>query len=223
MLETIALCKSYRLDNAELPVFSDINLHVEKGEYALIYGESGSGKTTLLYILAGLERPTSGQVLLNKKDLYRLPDRKLSRFRNEKIGMIFQEFYLEEDLTVLENVLFPRYVQGRIKKKDEKKAQEMLEEVGILEKARVKARFLSGGQKQRVAIARALINDPDLVLADEPTANLDLKTGQDILDLLRYLNKKKNVTIILVTHEHKHLPVDKRFSLEKGSLVEIRV
>jgi putative ABC transport system ATP-binding protein len=218
MLEAIGISRTYQLAGAEIPVLTAVNLSVTKGEYVVIYGESGSGKTTLLHILAGLEQPTSGAVLLNKKELYTLPDRKLSRLRNEKIGMVFQEFYLEEDLTVLQNVLFPRYVRGHPKKSDEKKARELLEDVGLTEKAETKARFLSGGQKQRVAIARALVNDPDLILADEPTANLDQNTGKDILDLLDFLHRKKNVTVVLVTHENKNIRCDRRLELKNGKL-----
>ncbi len=219
MLEAVGIGKSFTLGNEVLHVLQNVELTVQKGEYVVIYGESGSGKTTFLHILAGLERPTTGQVLLNKKDLYSLSDRKLSKFRNEKMGMIFQEFYLEEDLTALQNVLFPRYVRGGTKKNDEKKARELLEEVDLLEKADIKTRFLSGGQKQRVAIARALVNDPDIILADEPTANLDQNTGQDILDLLNRLHRKKNVTVLLVTHENRNLKADRKLELKKGVLV----
>jgi ABC-type lipoprotein export system ATPase subunit len=218
MLDITGLGKTYRRGNQETEVLNNISVSIAKGEYIVITGESGSGKTTLLHILAGLLKPTSGQVLLNHQDIYQLSDRKISKLRNEKIGMIFQEFYLEEDLSVLQNVLFPKYVRTKWKTSDEKKGREILDEVGLLEKADTITRYLSGGQKQRVAIARALINNPDIILADEPTANLDRKTGKEILDLLHILHKKKNVTVVLVTHESNSIHADRTFELKNGKL-----
>lgn len=218
MLDAVGLSKTYLVGQETTDVLQDINLHMEKGEYVVIVGESGSGKTTLLHILAGLQKPTGGTVNMNGKNIYTLSDRKLSRLRNEKVGMIFQEFYLEDDFTVLQNVLLPRIVSRKWKKSDEKKGRDILEEVGLSDKADTKARYLSGGQKQRVAIARALINNPDIILADEPTANLDRKTGKEILDLLYWLHKKKNTTVILVTHENNSLRSDRQFELKDGKL-----
>lgn len=221
MLRIVDVDKTYRLDRTENVVLKNINLAVAPGEYVVIKGESGSGKTTFLHILAGLHKPSSGAVLFDERDIYTFSDREISQWRNRHIGMVFQEFHLEEDLTVLQNVLLPCYAAGVFGSREETRAQQLLEEVGIPEKAAVQARYLSGGQKQRVAIARALIHDPEIIIADEPTANLDHKTGQEILELIYRFHEKQGKTVILVTHENGHVRSDRKFELKDGELVQV--
>ncbi len=214
---------SYAYENGGVSrsVLNDVSVEFQQGEYVVITGESGSGKTTLLHVLAGLQKPSEGKVFFQDREIYRLSDNQLSQWRNESVGMIFQEFYLEENLSVLNNVLFPRFVRGKVSSTDRAEARAVLSEVGLSEKADQKARFLSGGQKQRVAIARALLNSPPIIVADEPTANLDSKTGGEIRNLLQTLHQKKGATIILVTHENGHVGYDRKFSLQNGNLVAL--
>ncbi len=191
--------KTYTIGDIEVEVLKGINLEIKRGEFVAIMGTSGSGKTTLLNIIGCLDRPTSGRYFLAGREVSGLDDNELSEVRNKHIGFIFQNFYLLPYVTVLENVLLPAlYSDSSINKA---KAMEILRLVGLSERARFKPSQLSGGQQQRVAIARALINEPDLILADEPTGQLDSNTAREIMDLLKELNKKGK-TIILVTHDN---------------------
>lgn len=174
-----------------------INLEIKQGEFTAIVGPSGSGKSTLMHIIGLLDQPTSGKIFINDIDVSKLNDNKLSKLRSEFVGFVFQQFNLINKLTVLENVMLPTiYNSG-----NHKQAMRLLERFGIADKASSYPNKLSGGQQQRVAIARALIMNPKLILADEPTGNLDTKTGDQILDLLKELNKKDGVTVVIVTHE----------------------
>lgn len=174
-----------------------INLEIKAGEFTAIVGPSGSGKSTLMHIIGLLDQPTSGKIFINDIDVSKLNDDKLSKLRSEFVGFVFQQFNLINKLTVLENVMLPTiYNSG-----DHKQATYLLERFGIADKANSYPNKLSGGQQQRVAIARALIMNPKLILADEPTGNLDTKNGNQILNLLRELNKKDGVTVVIVTHE----------------------
>ena len=192
--------KTYRIGDITVEVLKGIHLSMEKGEFAAIMGTSGSGKTTLLNILGCLDVPTSGRYILADREVSNLTDDQLSEIRNEHIGFVFQNFYLLPYATVLENVLLPTLYVGRHKDKAEKKALNILKIVGLEGRAKFKSNQLSGGEQQRVAIARALVNEPELLLADEPTGQLDSKTAIEIMSLLKQMNEQ-GTTVILITHD----------------------
>lgn len=194
--------KEYKLDGEIFTALSNINLGIKRGEFCAILGPSGSGKSTLMHIIGLLDSPTRGQVIIEDKDISIISDASLSKLRNEFVGFVFQQFNLINKLTVLENILLPTvYSNKKYEIPPKEMAYNLMQRFGIYEKANSFPNKLSGGQQQRVAITRALINNPKLILADEPTGNLDTKTGDKILSLLQELNKKDNITIILVTHE----------------------
>ncbi len=176
-----------------------VNLQIKKGEFTSVMGPSGSGKTTLLNLIGALDKPTQGKVVLDGIDLTNVPERKLYKVRREKLGFIFQDFYLVPTLSTIENVLLPTLPVG--KKKFKGRAEQLLKLVGLEELNTKKVNLLSSGQQQRVAIARSLIMNPPIILADEPTGNLDSKTGSEIFHLLRDLSKKENKTVLIVTHD----------------------
>lgn len=198
MLE--GLTKTFKMAEQDVNVLKGINLKIQKGEFAAIMGPSGSGKTTLMNIIGCLDTPTSGSYLLSGKEVANLTDDELSVIRNEHIGFIFQSFFLLPYATVIENVLLPTLYIERDFGDFKKKAKEILKIVGLEDKMKYKPNQLSGGQQQRVAVARALINDPDLLLADEPTGQLDSKTSAEIMSLLKEMNDKGK-TVILITHD----------------------
>ena len=183
-----------------LPVLFDIDLRIQKGEYIAIMGPSGSGKSTLLNILGCLDRPSTGQYLFHQKDVSQLNDNALSQIRNRKIGYVFQSFNLIPQLTVLENISIPLYYHDKTEKEIRQRAAELAQSVGLDDRVHHRPTELSGGQQQRTAIARALANRPLLILADEPTGNLDTKTGRDILLLLDRLNQS-GTTLLVITHD----------------------
>jgi putative ABC transport system ATP-binding protein len=192
--------KTYRIGDIAVEVLKGIHLSMEKGEFAAIMGTSGSGKTTLLNILGCLDVPTSGRYILADREVSNLTDDQLSEIRNEHIGFVFQNFYLLPYATVLENVLLPTLYVGRHKDKTDKNALDILKIVGLEGRAKFKSNQLSGGEQQRVAIARALVNEPELLLADEPTGQLDSKTAIEIMSLLKQMNEQGS-TVILITHD----------------------
>lgn len=194
------LYKNFNMGKLEVEILKDINLNIEAGEFVSIMGPSGSGKSTLLYLIGGLDRPSSGQVLINDRDIAMLKDKKLSVMRRRDIGFVFQFFNLVPNLNVIDNVMLPVLLDGHRTAKYRERLDEILEIVGLSDRKKHTPRELSGGQQQRVAIARALINDPAIILADEPTGNLDSKTSQDILELFQLINKEKGKTIVQVTH-----------------------
>ena len=194
------LRKSYFLGRQELPVLKGINLEIHKNEYVALMGPSGSGKSTLMNILGCLDSPTRGRYVLNEKDVSRMPDDDLATVRNMEIGFVFQQFNLLPRLTAAQNVSLPLVYAGVPNKERHEKALAMLEKVGLADRSHHKPNELSGGQCQRVAIARALINDPSLILADEPTGNLDTKTSIEIMDIFGAIQAQGN-TVVLVTHE----------------------
>jgi putative ABC transport system ATP-binding protein len=179
----------------------DVDLTAERGEFLLVKGPSGAGKTTLLNLLSGLDAPTHGTIEVEGRDITRLSDKELSRFRNKHIGYVFQAFYLETNRSARENVAVPLVFAGVSAAERAERATRMLERVGLSDKVGVPASDLSAGQRQRVALARALVSEPALLLADEPTANLDSKTGRGILALIRELHEQHRVTVVLVSHE----------------------
>jgi putative ABC transport system ATP-binding protein len=192
--------KSYYLGKQELQVLKGINMDVFKNEYVALMGPSGSGKSTLMNILGCLDSPSGGKYILNNKDVSRMPDNDLAEVRNQEIGFVFQQFNLLPRLTALENVALPLVYSGIGKKERIERANEVLAKVKLNDRSHHKPNELSGGQCQRVAIARALINNPSIILADEPTGNLDSKTSYEIMDILGKIHADGN-TVILVTHE----------------------
>ena len=197
------LGKAYPLPKGELRVFEGLGFELERGELAAIMGASGVGKTTFLNLLGALDRPSEGRVLLDGKDLFAGTDREVAGVRNRKIGFVFQVFHLLPEFTSLENVSLPLMIRGVPKKEAFLKARDILEEVSLEDKAHSRPSQLSGGEQQRVAIARALVNEPRLLLADEPTGNLDWKTGEKVLRLVLDLHERRGLSSILVTHNEK--------------------
>ena len=199
VVEIINLKKIYRVEGIETKALNGVNLKVRRGEFISIVGPSGSGKSTLLNMLGALDKPTEGKVLIDGIDITQLSDSKRAELRNKKIGFVFQSYNLIPRIDVLKNVELPLILRGVEPAERKRKALEVLNEVGLASKAHNKPTQLSGGEQQRVAIARALVTDPSLILADEPTGNLDSKTGKTIIELFKILNKKGR-TIIVVTH-----------------------
>jgi len=192
--------KSYYLGKQELKVLKGISLDIYKKEYVALMGPSGSGKSTLMNLLGCLDSPTSGKYILNGKDVSKMPDNDLAEVRNKEIGFVFQQFNLLPRLTAAENVALPLVYNGTAKKKRTEQALEMLDRVGLADRSHHKPNELSGGQNQRVAIARALVNNPAIILADEPTGNLDSTTSKEIMEIFGKIQAEGN-TVILVTHE----------------------
>lgn len=191
-------------DKVKTQVLFDINLNIEEGEFVSIIGQSGSGKSTMLNILGTLDSPTSGEVYINSSRTDKMRKNDLAKVRNQDLGFIFQFHYLLPEFTVMENVLMPYMLSGKpLTQEIKDKAEELLDIVNLSKVKNNKATDLSGGQAQRGAIARALINNPKIVLADEPTGNLDSKTTDDIYELLRAINKKFNTTFVVITHDQK--------------------
>lgn len=201
------LFKSYHKKNLEVPVLKGVDLTIPTGDFTTIVGTSGSGKSTLLHLMGTLDAPDRGQIYYNDQRIDNLPAREKERLRNREFGMIFQFYHLLPELTTLENVLVPKMVQDgfwtylRNKKAYKKRATELLEMVGMGHRMRHKPSELSGGEMQRTAIARSLISDPRVLLADEPTGNLDAENGREVLDCLAALRKNENLTVIMVTHD----------------------
>ena len=191
--------KIYGMGETQVPALDGVSLEVAPGEVVSVVGHSGSGKTTLLNMMGALDRPTSGRIFLEGEEISRIPEHQLYRVRREKIGFSFQSFHLIPTLNALENVLAPTLPLGE--RRFEERARELLKSVGLASRMMHRPSQLSGGEMQRVAIARALIHEPRLILADEPTGNLDSKTGEEIINLLLRLNKEKGVTLVIVTHE----------------------
>ncbi len=194
------LCKTYKLGTLDVEVLKDINLTINDGEFVSIMGPSGSGKSTLLYLIGGLDKPTSGSIKIRGKELSVMKDKDESIMRRRNIGFVFQFYNLIPNLNLEENVMLPVLLDGKKLKTYRKKLDDLLEIVGLSDRKHHTPRELSGGQQQRVAIARALINEPDIILADEPIGNLDSKSGTEIMQLLKRINEHKGKTIIQVTH-----------------------
>jgi putative ABC transport system ATP-binding protein len=219
IIEAQQVSKTYVIGSRQTCVLDHISLSVGKGEFLAVTGNSGSGKSTLLSLLSGLEKPSSGRILINQTDITDLDEDGLSPLRNETIGFVFQSFHLVPSLTALENVTFPAELR---KDKDAvKKANVLLERVGLRDRSTNFPQQLSGGEKQRVAICRALINNPDIIFADEPTGNLDSANTHAILDLLRELYTERRATLILATHNNDiRVLADRIITLNDGRIVE---
>jgi putative ABC transport system ATP-binding protein len=200
IIELRDLCKSYWAGNLEINILKSINLKVYPGEFLAIMGPSGSGKSTLMNMIGCLDRPTCGQVILMGQDINTITDSELARLRGLEIGFVFQNFNLLPLLSAIQNIMLPTYANVKNGVEPNKRANELVKLMGLEDRFNNRPSQLSGGQQQRVAIARALINDPSIILADEPTGNLDSKTGTEIMDLFRELNNKGR-TIIMITHD----------------------
>ena len=214
------IVKQYRVGTVDTPVLRDISLKISRGEFVSIMGPSGSGKSTLLYILSGLDMPTQGRVLLNGRDISGLDDAKKSMMRRRNIGFVFQFYNLIPNLNVEENIMLPVLLDGKDRKEYRHKLNDILTVVGLSDRRRHTPRELSGGQQQRVAIARALMNDPDIIFADEPTGNLDSKSGMEILALLREINRERGKTILMVTHSRDAAQYGNRVIYVRDGVVE---
>lgn len=201
MIKIENLNKSYFTDTLETQALQNINLDIEKGEFVSIMGPSGCGKSTLLNMIGLIDQPTDGQIFINEMQLESLPEKKLAKFRNQHLGFIFQSFHLISDLPVIDNVELPLLYRKVSAKKRREMAEQALEKVGLIHRKHHYPGQLSGGQRQRVAIARAIIGQPSVLLADEPTGNLDSVLGNQVMDLLLELNNNAEVTIVMVTHD----------------------
>lgn len=201
MIEIKNVTKSYEMGGEHVLALDGVNLTVEEGDFLAVTGPSGSGKSTLLFTMGGLLTPTKGAVSVRDTDIYGLHPRERARFRRENIGFIFQTFELLPYLTALENVMLPLSIAGIDSVEQRERAREGLSRVGLAKRVGHKPSELSGGEQQRVSIARGIVNEPDILLADEPTGNLDRKTGNGIIDLLRGLNERDGQTIVIVTHD----------------------
>ncbi len=219
LIEAQHISKNYHLGETVVHALTDVNLSIDRGEFVAVCGPSGSGKTTLLNIIGVIDEPTSGRLLIDGSDVSRLSDNKKTELRNESIGFIFQDFNLIPVLTALENVMLPLRIRGISRAKTKKTALNRLADVGLADFAAHRPDKMSGGQQQRVAVARALVTGPSLVIADEPTANLDSATAKSIIDLMRNLNDERETTFIFSTHDQRLLDrVERKIFLEDGRI-----
>lgn len=219
IIEIKKLTKIYDGAGLEVKAVNEIDLNFEKGEFAAVVGPSGSGKTTLLNMVGGLDHPTSGEVFVNEQNIWELKSRKLTDFRMNNIGFVFQSYNLIPVLTAKENVEFIMNLQGKSKKERNSRTRELLKAVGLEERINSRPSKLSGGQQQRVAVARALASKPKFILADEPTANLDSKSTETLLDIMEELNKEEDITFIFSTHDARVVKKARRIiTIEDGKV-----
>ena len=203
LLSACGLAKSYVMGKRTLEVLRGVNLDVARGEFLALRGASGAGKSTLLHLMGGLDSPNAGEILFNGQNLARFSEGELAHFRNRRVGFVFQAYHLLPELTALENVCLPARVARVSAGEAQKRGRDLLARVGLNERVEHKPFELSGGEQQRVAIARALVNEPELLLADEPTGNLDSHTGGEIIELLKSLRDEKRMTLAIATHDAK--------------------
>ena len=222
ILEVQNLCKTYGKGEAEVRALDHVSFSVGKGEFIAIVGESGSGKSTLLNVVGALDNPTSGKVLIDGKDIFSMPEKKLTVFRRQNIGFIFQSFNLIPELNVGQNITFPLLLDYQ--KPDQKYVEELLEILGLKERRKHLPSQLSGGQQQRVAIGRALAARPAIIMADEPTGNLDSKNSQEVITLLKSMSAKYRQTILMITHNENHADAtDRVLRMTDGRLKDLGV
>ncbi len=221
MIKISNLSKTYKVAKTEVHALQNINLEIGYNELVAIVGPSGSGKSTLMQMIGGIDKPTSGEILVNGKNIAKLNDAELSNYRNSTVGFIFQMFYLQNYLTVLENIKIPLFFRNIAKTEREKMAIEVAKQVGMIDRINHLPKELSGGQMQRVAIARAIVGNPQIVLADEPTANVDRANSDEIMKLFRKIHSENNSTIIVVTHDEKVAEsCDRIIRIEDGKIVK---
>ncbi|MCL2596575.1 MAG: ABC transporter ATP-binding protein [Paludibacter sp.] len=220
IIETKNLVKIFKETAQEVCAVNDVNLKIGSGEFTAIVGPSGSGKTTLLNLIGGLDTPTSGKIFIDGKDISILSQKQMTDFRLQNIGFVFQAYNLIPVLTAKENVSFVMELQNRSKNQIDSRANELLTAVGLIERADSRPSKLSGGQQQRIAVARALASKPRFILADEPTANLDSKAAENLLDIMEHLNKDENITFVFSTHDPRIMAKAHRIvTLEDGKIV----
>ncbi|WP_102399782.1 ABC transporter ATP-binding protein [Haloimpatiens massiliensis] len=221
MIEIKNVSKIYKMGKEEVIALDNVSLKIESGEFVSIVGPSGSGKSTLMHLIGGLDTSTKGSIYVEGNDISKLKDKAMSKYRNEKIGFIFQAFNLENTQTALENVMMPLIFSGVGNSERKRRALKALDLVGLSDKVKHRPMEMSGGQRQRVSIARAIVNSPEIIFADEPTGNLDSKTGAAIMDLLKDLNSK-GYTIIMVTHNNEQAIEAKRvIRIKDGKIQEV--
>jgi len=203
ILRAVNLIKVYKTESDEVIALRGVNLSLKKGEFSLLMGASGSGKSTLLHILGTLDRPTKGTVLYREKNLFQMNDKELALFRNRKVGFVFQFHYLINELSVVENVMVPLLVRGISEREATKRAERVLKSVGLEHRLSHRPFEISGGEKQRAAIARALVTEPEIVLADEPTGNLDSESSHSVISTMKRLNRETGTTFLIATHNRE--------------------
>lgn len=206
MISVKNVSKKFGRGNNSIMAVDDVSFTVEDGEFVVILGQSGSGKSTILNLIGCIDSVTSGTIIVDNVDVTKMSNKQLCEYRNKNIGFVFQSFYLEPAYSVMDNVVLPLTIAGAKRQIKETKAKELLEKLGLLDKAHAKTSTLSGGQKQRVAIARALVNDPKIILADEPTGNLDSSTGEEVIAILQEISNAGK-TVIMVTHNEEQARV----------------
>lgn len=222
ILQVKDLTKTYGKGDTAVKALDGVSFTIDKGEFVAIIGASGSGKSTLMHLIGGIDRPTSGNVTIDGNEIYRLNESELAVFRRRNIGIVYQFYNLIPTLTAEENIMTPRLLDNR--KPDNDKLQSILETIGLSDRAKHLPSELSGGQQQRVSVGRALINDPALILADEPTGNLDSKSSSEIIDLLKLANKRYNQTLLIITHDEKiALQADRIITVNDGQILRDEV
>ena len=222
ILQVKDLTKTYGTGDAAVNALCGVSFSVNKGEFVAIIGASGSGKSTLMHLIGGVDRPTSGNVIVDGNEIYESNESELAIFRRRNIGIIYQFYNLIPTLTAEENIMLPRLLDNR--KPDNDKLRSILETIGLTDRAKHLPSELSGGQQQRVAVGRALINDPALILADEPTGNLDSRSSREIIDLLKLANKQYNQTLLIITHDEKiALQADRIITIGDGQVLRDEV
>jgi ABC transporter, ATP-binding protein len=220
LIEVKNLVKVYRDGNTYFKALNGVSFSIQKGESVAIIGKSGSGKSTLMHLLAALDKPNEGEILINGQNVAKMKKRELNKLRNQTFGFVFQQFFMNPKDTVLQNVILPLKIAGVGSRKRKEIALKALEAVELTDKAKNKASNLSGGQKQRVCVARAIANSPEIIFADEPTGNLDSKTSKKIEDLLFGLNKESGITLIIVTHDESlAAKCDRQIRIQDGQIV----
>ena len=220
LIEAKNLVKVYRDGNTYFKALNNVSFEIKKGESVAIIGKSGSGKSTLMHLLAALDKPNEGEILINGQNIAKMKKRDLNKLRNRTFGFVFQQFFMNPKDTVLQNVILPLKIGGVSSRKRKEIALKALEAVELTDKAKNKASNLSGGQKQRVCVARAIANSPEIIFADEPTGNLDSKTSKKIEDLLFGLNKDNGITLIIVTHDESLAQkCDRQIRIQDGQII----
>ncbi|MBU3130753.1 ABC transporter ATP-binding protein [Clostridium tagluense] len=220
VIEAAGLYKSFKLGDIEVEVLKNIDLNIHKGDFVSIMGPSGSGKSTLLYLLGGLDKPSSGSIKINGKELSNMKDKEQSIMRRRDVGFVFQFYNLIPNLNVEENIMLPILLDGKRMKDYKDRLDDILDIVDLSSRRKHTPRELSGGQQQRVAIARALINEPDVIFADEPIGNLDSKSGTDVMELLQKINIQNSKTIVQVTHSKEAAEYGKRIIYVKDGKIQ---
>ncbi len=219
MISVKNITKKFGRGNSSLLALDDVSFSVQDGEFLVILGQSGSGKSTILNLIGCIDSPTSGTIIVDDVDVTKMSDKQLCVYRNKNIGYVFQSFYLEPAYSVTDNIVLPLTIAGEKRQIKDAKAKELLEKLGLTDKAHAKTSTLSGGQKQRVAIARALVNDPKIILADEPTGNLDSVNGAEVIKILQDICKSGK-TVIMVTHNEEHIDIaDHIIRLKDGKII----